>query len=328
MAEARAAHTATRLSSGQVLLVGGIGLGERGLSSTELFTPSRRVFRAGPATVHERGGGHEAVLLRDGRVLVLGGWSERTVTASAELYEPERRAFRAVAPMRSPRAAFTATRLRDGRVLVAGGLDGSATVASAEVYDPATGVPRRTGSMRTPRAGHTAVLLGDGRVLLVGGSDGERVLASAELFDPATGTFEPAAGMAVARHKHGAVLLRDGRVLVVGGSDLRDWRGRFRSTEVYDPRADAFTRGPRMRLPRFKIAGAVAVARSAVLVAGSERLEAYEPARGRFRVVSGSLGADWQLMTATALRGGRVLVVGGYDPSIRPTARAWLFAPG
>jgi Galactose oxidase, central domain/Kelch motif len=323
----RAVHTATVLPDGRVLIAGGCtdpGC-ESATATTELYDPAGRRFLRGPRLRQPRVG-HAAVKLRDGSVLVLGGWTARVPTAFAERLVGGR--FVSAGRMLSPRGGFTATRLSDGRVLVVGGNSGSEALASAELYDPEPGSFVATGSLARSREAHSATLLRDGRVLVVGGSDGVDVLRTAEVYDPATERFAPAGTLSVPRHKHAAVVLRDGRVLVVGGSDERDSRGRYRSTELWSPATGRFTRASALREPRFKIPDAVVrLSTGDVLVAGDgDTVERLWPG-GRF-AEAGELDGSFMFATATTLPGGRVLIVGGYDESITPTAGAWLYRSG
>jgi hypothetical protein len=326
MTTPRAAHTATLLPSGQVLIVGGCAvdgceLDDRG-RSTELYDP-KSGFRPGPSLLRPRVG-HAAVGLRDGSVLVLGGWSASEPTASAELYTPAR-GFIRVSPMTTPRGGFSATLLPDGRVLIAGGTDGNRTLRSAELYDPSARRFRRTGSMREVRSAHAAARLRGGRVLVTGGSDDGRVIGGAEIYDPRTGRFVRAGAMTVPRHKHAAVPLRGGSVLVVGGSNEQDFRGRYRSAELYEPKRGRFVRVGAMAMARFKLPDAAILLPSGrVLVAGGARqAELYDPVTRRFRP-AGDAGGTLSFATATLLRDGRVLVAGGYDDRIAVTSHAWI----
>lgn len=330
MTTPRAAHTATLLASGEVLITGGCSvdgceLDDRG-RTTELFDPRTGRFRAGPQMLRPRVG-HAAVRLHDGSVLIAGGWGASDPTATAELYEPGQGLSR-LPPMTTARGGFSATLLRDGRVLIAGGTDGRRSLRSAELFDPGSRSFRATGSMRSARAAHAAAVVRGGRVLLAGGSADGRVHASAEVYDPRSGRFTPAGAMTLPRHKHAAVSLRNGAALIVGGSNDRDFQGRYRSAEVYSARSGRFIRVGKMSQARFKLADAVVRLPSGhVLVAGgARRAELYDPVRRRFRR-AGDAGPTLSFSTATVLRDGRVLVAGGYDGRIAVTSRASIISP-
>ena len=262
LATARAGATATLLSDGNVLIVGGCGstgssttsrLPTLVLTSAELYDPQTGAFSpTGPMS--DGRSNAIAILLQDGRVLVVGGNdSFGQPLASAELYDPSTGTFGPTGSMSSPRIQASVTLLPDGQVLVAGGrMPGTDSVtgmlASAELYDPATGVFMATGSMSVARAGHTATLLDDGLVLMAGGAtNGNRsvFLASAELYDPSSGIFHPAGSMTVPRVGHSATLLWGGQVLIDGG-DQDPFNGGYETGELYDPRTGTFRSVGRM----------------------------------------------------------------------------------
>ena len=326
MAVERAAHTATRLEDGRVLVTGGIRAGEAVLASAEIYDPHANAFSAAGEMASERVS-HTATLLPDGRVFIAGGFDDDAPLRSAELYDPATDTFTRTGSLAALRGGATATLLGNGLVLVAGGYDGSRSLASADLYDPGTGRFSRTGAMHAPRAAHTATRLRDGRVLVTGGGDlHDRVLRSAEIYDPRTGRFSVTGSLTVRRHKHAAALLRDGRVLVLGGSNERDWDNRYRSAELFDPRTGRFSRAPSLAQPRFKFLDAVVnMPSGAVLVAGGAAVvERF--ARGRF-VSAGRVDKARYYSTATLLKNGAVLVIGGYDESITPTAKSFLYRP-
>lgn len=327
----RAAHTATLLPDGKVLITGGCAVqsceGGPMSASTELYDPDARRFVQGPRMIAERAGGHTATTLPDGKVFIAGGWG-RTPTTLTELYDPSSNRFASAPPLSTRRADATASLLADGRVLIAGGYDGANRLASTELYDPGKGTITAAGTLSEPRAGHVAIVLQDGRVLIIGGHGGSTgVLASAELYDPRTGVFTPTGTMTKPRHKHAAVLLTDGSVLVVGGSDSRDGFGRYDTAERYVPATGVFTSAGSMHARRYKIAAAVVLLGDGnVLVAGgAPEAERFDASSGSFLPVSGSVGASFAFATSTKLANGDVLIAGGYDDRIQLTNRAWIY---
>ena len=126
---------------------------------------------------------HTGTLLRDGRVLVVGGWNP-----TAELYHPATGTWSSAGNAPGNYRGAVAVLLRSGKLLVAGA---ASTGNSTALYDPETGVWSATGNLARPRYYHTATLLQDGRVLVTGGVDQEwsaNALTSSEIYNPITGT--------------------------------------------------------------------------------------------------------------------------------------------
>jgi hypothetical protein len=133
MTAARAFHTATLLTDGTVLLVGGEG-NSGYLSSAEIYTPSTGSFAATGAMNSSRAN-HAAIALADGTVLVTGGGNQNSVLSTAEIYTPSTKAFAPTGSMTEPRQFFSATLLFNGDVLIAGGEDSNTSdFSSAELY--------------------------------------------------------------------------------------------------------------------------------------------------------------------------------------------------
>jgi beta-lactamase regulating signal transducer with metallopeptidase domain len=317
MQDLRADHTATLLRNGDVLIAGGLSGNnpETALKTAELYHPKFRAFTVAGSMFTARGGA-SATLLRDGNVLIAGGWTPSGITAEAELYDARAGEFERAGSMHTARANHTATMLSDGRVLFSGGAVGdAAATASAEVYDPQSRAFSAVGSMNVARSEHAAALLDDGRVLVVGGDSDGAALASAEVFDPKTDVFNLSGSMSSPRTKLAAVRLRDGKVLVMGGQTGGPGGARESTAEVFDPVSDTFQHAGSMHDARFKINNAaVLLSNGEILIAGgSERAELYDEVTDRFSLLSGSLGLARHFGTATALADGSVLVAGGYS---------------
>ncbi|HJR80489.1 MAG TPA: kelch repeat-containing protein [Anaerolineales bacterium] len=326
----RAAHSATLLPDGKVLIAGGFreeGTSEIAIASAEIFDPATNSFTP-TSDMNEPRNGHTATLLPNGKVLLAGGWNQQGRTATAELYDPQTGTFKYTGSLMSPRQGLTATLLENGQVLIAGGDSARNTPQLiAELYDPATETFAPAESLKDGRFGHTATLLAGGKVLLVGGTSGnDNILASAEIYDPETGQFTSTSDANMVRYKHTAVLLRDGNVLILGGTDQRDWNGKYDSAEIYDVDAGTFTQISDMSQKRFKLAeAAVLLANGNVLIGGGNRQIEIFDAQSQTFIADGTLDDDYYFSVLTGLNSGQVLITGGYNGNILPSDKAWLY---
>lgn len=224
MTTPRAAHTATLLPDGKVLIVGGSGDSldsnfRDGLTTAELYDPATGAFMPTGSMVTPRYA-HTATLLANGKVLVAGGYGQQgtslVVNATAEFYDPATGSFAPAASMETTRAGHTATLLADGKVLIAGGFGNGTDLLTAEIYDPKLGSFSPTANMGMVRSEHTATLLPSGKVLVAGGESNP---FTTELYDPATGSFTASGTMQAGRVANTATLLQNGKTLLAGGED-------------------------------------------------------------------------------------------------------------
>lgn len=217
------------LADGRVLFCGGHTAGEGaelGISrSCDLWQPATGQARRLTETMTVPRAGHRMTRLRDGRVLVTGGYSTATPYRYAELFDPATGRFVPLdGPVHEPLAQQVAVLHTDGSVLLIGGehAPGLQAVPRAEVwrFDPQTGSFSARPPLARARTLAAAVALRNGQVLLFGGqTDSQHHAASAERYDPASG------GSAIAsldqdRAYHSASRLPDGRVLVAGGETI------------------------------------------------------------------------------------------------------------
>ena len=336
----RASHSSTLLPTGKVLIAGGFagsGTESHPFASAELYDPATGTFEP-TGSMNLGRSGHSATLLRNGKVLMAGGWTGGDASRrTTEIYDPATGKFMPTGNLTVERSGATATLLVNGKVLIVGGVDRSErSLASAEIYDPETGTFSPTGAMNEPRCEHTATILKDGKVLIAGGGSGDypsqTVYRSAELYDPATGKFTATGQMTERRHKHAAILLPGGVVLVAGGSDNRDWHGEYSSAEIYDAATGSFRTTGSMSVSRFKLPEAVVLLKSgkALIAGGGKFAEVYDQSTGVFTPVGGTFGASRFFASATLLADGKALITGGYADEGRglpATTSAWIYEP-
>lgn len=326
----RAAHTATLLNNGNVLIAGGFSGEDFSQTSAEIFDVKTKNFNQ-TGNMSVKRASHTATLLPDGRVLIAGGFNGDYLD-SAEIYDAKTGKFSPAGKMTMPRSEHVAVLLKNGKVLIIGGVGtGWTFLADAEIFDPKTNSFTKTGNMTAARESHTATLLKDGTVLITGGHKGRRaaieIYTSAEIYDPQKGSFSAIANLTIKRHKHGAVLLDDGRVLIIGGSDELDSKGAYTNVEIFDPKTKSFAKLGEMNLSRYKLQGtAVLLKNGKVLIAGgSNQAEIFDPSTNSFELAAGKFVSARLFSTATLLSDGQVLIVGGYNRNTIVDGGAWIY---
>jgi N-acetylneuraminic acid mutarotase len=283
---AREGHTATLLSNGKLLVVGGLTAAGNALANAQLFDPQTNTW-ASAAPMNAARAGHTATLLANGKLLVTGGQMAGGFSLNnAEIYDPAS-GWSSAGLIGDSRFGHTATLLPDGKVLIVGGQQAAGSplvnslLATAAIYDPTNNTWGVTSSLTVPRRLHTATLLTNGSVLVTGGDNNllpatntaTGAINSSEVFNPATGSWTSVGNLGGARSAHTASLLPNGRVMVAGGAAGRLIAGAVSprlNVEIYDPTAQTWSATTSMGAARFGHTATILPTGYVAIVSGSQ----------------------------------------------------------
>ncbi|MSR74833.1 MAG: hypothetical protein EXS14_05105 [Planctomycetes bacterium] len=244
MAGPRAAHTATLLNDGRVLLTGGntefsilsagnfIAVFSTAINTTEIYNPVTNTFTPGPIMISKRLG-HEAVKLSNGNVLVVGGINGGinlgvtalpTFTNTTQIFNPITNTFTSSGNIASSRLKPYLQLLPSGNVLMAGGAAGTfiTSTATTEIRNASTGAWSAGQLMPVGSVLGGAVRRPNGSLLIGGGGQGTlaNFTAGAQVIQYTEGIGWSALNNLPATRMNNSVnLMPDGTYLLAGGID-------------------------------------------------------------------------------------------------------------
>lgn len=240
--DARGGFSATRLPDGAVLVAGGTGWTARSggqttiLDTTLRFDAANGRWSPGPSLAFPRTG-QSAVVLTDGRVLLVGGDNPTGASrqTTAEFYNPQTNRWNTAGTLTSAvRARFAVAPLADGRALVIGGDAGfvrSEWLASVELFTPPARSVAPTGPQPTPTlavrpATPTAAGMGDwsspsAGLLFFGGRGYHRALPP--LPDGSAPQAGAQVGATLLRWQSGGVFPAGMPIYAVAGQPAEEW---------------------------------------------------------------------------------------------------------
>jgi hypothetical protein len=287
---------------------------------------------------------HSSILLKNGKVLVAGGWSAQyfntTNITPTEIFDESTGIWSLSGPIFSLQhmggGHGTFNLLSDGRVLHQSMFQDSISTSGgwgqyAEIFDPLNGAWSRV--QERPRVyAATASLNLTNNLILVTGGLGNTV----ELFDPSTQSWVLTGSLLYSHFSSNQVmnnsglltLLQSGNVLVAGGGTSSG----STAIEVFDHQSKTWSDRGNLNVPR-RLHTVSTLKNGLVLVVGgtnstaSDRIstcELYDPVTGLSKM-TGSLNSARANHKAIVLNDGGVLVLGGnvegystaevYDPS-------------
>lgn len=280
MQHARSTHTATLMSDGKVLLLGGYDETETMRSTGDLYDPVTGTVTSISAMSEARTQ-HSATLLADGRVFVVGGSSKFDLSdvlgslaeakKTSEVYDPVSNGW-----TNGPSIPYvdedglighSATLLGNDKVLIAGGvvvdiifvIPVPAFTNACWLFDPGSMTFSATGAMANERVYHGGMALPGGNALVAGGADGDFVASSfftrsgCEIYDYLAGTWSSAGSLNDPRAYPNMVDLGSGIAIVGGLSSVNVTTGTGvpeQTIETAPYAVGAWSAGGEMQLPR------------------------------------------------------------------------------
>ena len=295
------------------------GIGETGaLESTEIYDPESNQWTPAMAMALARSG-HHAILLKDGRLLVVGG------PAECEIYDPTADEWRVCGELQVARSNFALVVSGSLGIIAVGGsaTDGRA-LSSVEHYDRGGHCWRAAANLATARYQLSACVLADGSVLAIGGNSGALrgcILSSCERLATLDSPWVPTEPLAAPRHLAWGSSILGGDLLVLGGSAEG-------AAERYSYDSGAWRQVAPMSISRSYFFTATQLPGGRILVCGGQGkgghfladVEQFDPSTEAWEP-SVSLACSRVQHTATLLQDGTVLVAGGKSPGAKVTAK-------
>ena len=303
------------LPSGEVLLIGGFGIGT-GTRTCELYDPVSRGW-SDTDYMDEGRMGHHGILLPSpwNKVLAVGG-AGRGV--ECELYDLAGKTWSYTGSLHYERSIGAMALLPSGKALMVGG----SFQKICELYDPDGTTWTDTDSMEIHRSHFSLAILPTGKVLAIGGAASSATTNSCEIYDPSDGMWIGKPSLNVERAAHTVTPLPiihipgicSTNVLIAGGENLS---GALKSCEVYNYSMDKMCVTDDLNDPRSHHTAILLVSGKVLVVGGKDggalvSSELYTPASGTWTPTGNMTNARFD-HSATLLKNGDVLVTGGED---------------
>ena len=269
LAAPRAYGSAVTLTTGEILVVGGLDRDDPHIVSftSELFDPLTGHTRVLNQLLPGRVNG-SVTLGWDGRVVMAGGseWvgDHWAVIDRVDVYLPLERKWIQGHSMLQARTGQRATALLDGRVFVTGGYDGPRLIGTSEIYDPRTDTWTRAAPMPYVRGDFAMTTLRSGKILVAGGlagKDSAPTLTSI-FYVPELNEWLGGPPLNAVRVLFAQAKLSNGDLLIIGGQGAASG-----TAERYDVRQGLFIYAGTLVIPRL-VADAAALPDGRAIVTG------------------------------------------------------------
>lgn len=335
----RFSYTTTMLDDKNILIIGGTNdsINSKKFNNVDIYNPiNNKIIKSGK--INEERYNHSATLLKDGRILLTGGYGKYGEMSSSEIYNPKTKKSIKMPNMHYSRQEHSAVLLKNGKVLIVGGhqtlIHKQKQINNiAEIFDPVANKFCKAPKMnykyfRRP----FVVTLNNGKVFIAGGykKNGkwgfpESEQRYAELYDPEKNTFV-SLGKMIKNHSYGtATLLKDGRVILIGGNSADKSNKATKFTEIFDPKTRSFKLAALLNDNRL-FHTATLLKNGKILITGGETTavrktnylysaEIYDPNKNKFYKIS-NMVTPRAMHLAILLPNGNVILFGGFNKKL------------
>lgn len=308
------------LQDGRVAILGGVDPNGYTVSGFEIFDSQGTTFSDAGQLLFPRLG-NATLLLENGCVAILGGTlnAQKMIATQIEIWDPVTKSSTHVGDLQTLHGhGLSCISLPDGKVLLFGGEGWG----PPELVDPTTWTSEVLSFTGSVRAGAAVARLPNGDVAIAGGSNGSVALGDRWTYSWQSKVFirrDLDCCLDHPRSVPGSFVLKDGRWVLIGGGGDYGQPG-LRTNEIYTgpdgPRlattqgATGYVVGTTTQLPDdlvLLVGGREAVG---LIVPGTTITRVLDPITGRFRDGQPLSVGRWA-HTATRLKDGRILIVGG-----------------
>lgn len=213
----QAQHKVVKLLDGRILVIGGKTydypkLEEQTLRMCEVYDENTGKWSIADS-MKVRRSGHNAMLLKDGRVLVVGGNSSSNLSTTCEIYEPVQNKWNDAASLNIPKVSLNAVLLPNGKLLVIGRYGSNVyPQRSCELYDP---VNNRWEIVDSTKIDGSMFILDEKNLLIVSSRDFQDLVW--EIYDYVEFRSKHVGYLKTLSFNNTITKLKDGRVLATGG---------------------------------------------------------------------------------------------------------------
>jgi N-acetylneuraminic acid mutarotase len=341
MTHTRRNHTASVVkypnNDEKVIIIGGFSSpsNSNSLKSIEVFDSSSKTFDNVTLNLQDGRRNHTAVVIKDGRIMIAGGWDANNILDTVEFFNPKSTTKVTLGPkMATKRWEHTAVVVDNSgteEVMIAGG-GGFSPLSSIESFIPSSNSYLSTAALVPDRGYHTTEIVKDSSgkklVVVIGGEGSGGILDSIEVYDPAKDEFFAKKSLATARYAHASVVINHNgteKVMIIGGYNNS---GTVSSIEIYNPWNNTFESNIKnLKTKRFSHSAVVIDDGSGqkVMIAGGHdgsnylsSVEIYDPSLNVI-TYGASLSTSRFAHTATVILDSnndeKVVLAGGYNGS-------------